>query len=188
MHGSSYSSLKISKPYTVACRLFTRYHEQKALLSNFPIFLNSLHSLASIKESYQLNSDFPPVVLKLGFNITRFSSFDSKQVSMDFVRQKYPHIGDPSHLLSFVGGISLQKDQFGLIKTFERVLISQPDCCLFLVGKPGNDFSRCQQLISDLNLTNRVVLTETVSDHTLGHILNASSLYLSSLRVLKKPS
>ncbi|HOP69585.1 MAG: glycosyltransferase family 4 protein [Dethiobacteria bacterium] len=91
--------------------------------------------------------------------------------------QKNYHV-DPRHkVLLFVGRLGQEKNIVFLLKAFEKVLQSYPDCVLVIVGK-GPQESYLKELCHQLRIAGRVIFTGVLPRHKLVHCYASSHLFV----------
>jgi glycosyltransferase involved in cell wall biosynthesis len=187
LHGSGGRAPEITRwfrhTYSAVVDTVEKHYERKAISAVNRVFINSLHSKEALIRDHHLPEEerAKVLVLKLGFNLDRLAMEKTdRAAAREEVFEKYGIENLDTKVLIFVGAISLNKDQAELIQTLEQVLKTHSETVLFMVGKPGNNFEGCQELIRHLGLEKRAFLTHAITDQELGKILLAADVYTSA--------
>lgn len=109
-----------------------------------------------------------------GVNLDTFSP-ENKEAAARLVAEKY---GVQNYLLT-VGRIEPRKNHIALLKAYRQLKAANIDCGkLVIVGKPDFKFKPFFDLLKELNLSNDVLIIDSVNDAMLPLIYRAARIFL----------
>lgn len=112
-----------------------------------------------------------------GINIKNFSKKSSFS-EMSNLKIKYK-INPKDEILIFVGRIAKEKNLTFLIKSFQKVLCKKPNTALILVGG-GVEIDKYNNLVKNLNLNKKVIITDYVTYEDVNIFLNISKFFVTA--------
>lgn len=114
----------------------------------------------------------------VGLDLDNICKVEQENRTHEFVEYLRTKKGNHKFLL-YVGAMEDRRNILFLLDTFAKVLISQPECRLVLVGKGSHEYiAKCNQKIEQLNLQDKVYYCEQVEQKFLKSIYELSDLFL----------
>jgi 1,2-diacylglycerol 3-alpha-glucosyltransferase len=145
----------------------------KAIARNFSNSCNVVIAPTKLVENYLRSIGITTAVVKIptGIDMDEFKDLDR-----NWLRNNYG-VGSDEKVLLFVGRLGKEKNVVFLIKSFQEVLKSIPDCRLVLVGKgPQEGFLR--QLCRQMDIENKVIYTGELSRQQVVHCYASADIFV----------